>query len=375
MIEPDGRPGSGNLARDRGADDPGATDDVREFLRVEGPFVTIALPTPSDVEDAAQQLEIRWHNARAHLRRAGVADEELARLEDSLTAEHHGDGAAVVLIQAPGAPTFVEFLDAELQDPLVTFDTLPRLGPVLEHRQRSVPHLMVVADRTGADIIGIGAGSEPTRVEVEGETLHIHRGHPGGWSQRRFQQRAENRWESNARANASEVADLARRLGARVITIAGDVRAVAFLREHLPKDVADLAHELDSQSPEGIAEETVRAIADIVARDTLALLEEFRASASQDRAVAGAEATLAALTDGRVGTLLIHDDPGDGRRAGFDPAGTAAGTSASDGFRDGRLVDVAIRSALLGGGEVRFVPKHAAPDEGIGALVRWGLPG
>ncbi len=33
--------------------------------------------------------------------------------------------------------------------------------------------------------------------QVEGETEYIRRGAPGGWSQKRFQQRAENTWEHN----------------------------------------------------------------------------------------------------------------------------------------------------------------------------------
>ena len=47
--------------------------------------------------------------------------------------------------------------------------------------------------------VGIhGDSPEEVQVQVDGDELHIHRPHQGGWSQRRFQQRAENQWEANA---------------------------------------------------------------------------------------------------------------------------------------------------------------------------------
>jgi hypothetical protein len=97
-----------------------------------------------------------------------------------------------------------------------------------------------MADRRGggrliADITSAGADmAADADNELEGETQDIARSAPGGWSQRRFQQRAENAWEDNARGVADEVAHLARAIDARFVAVAGDVRATAFLVEHLP---------------------------------------------------------------------------------------------------------------------------------------------
>jgi peptide subunit release factor 1 (eRF1) len=238
---------------------------------------------------------------------------------------------------------------------------------------------MVVADRAGADLVGIGSTGEEVEVGIEGDRPHLHRGHPGGWSQRRFQQRAENRWESNAGEVADAVADLARRLDARLVTVAGDVRAVGFLLEQLPTDVADISRKLDGQSLDLIAEETVRAVADVVARDTRALLERFNEASGRRHAASGPSATLEALSAGRAEVLLVHDDPSDDRRARFQRSGvwcapSDADSSApgpSDEILEGRLIDVAIRAALLGDAEVRFVPEHSRPEANIGALLRW----
>ena len=353
--------------------------DLRDLILIDGPIASVALSSPSALDDAAARLDTRWHNARRQLEQAEFPGAELGRMDDTVADLRHNDGASVVLLQAPGEPTFVEFLDAAIDHQLAVVDELARLGPVLESRQQSVPHVMVVADRAGADLVGIGAMVEPVEVDVEGDTLHLHRGHPGGWSQRRFQQRAENQWESNAAESATAVAELARKLDARVITVAGDVRAVGFLLDHLPTDIVELAKKLDGQSVDLIAEETVRTVADIVARDTRALLERFGEEHGQGRAASGPSATLEALSAGRVDILLVHDDPTDDRRARFQRSGMwcalpdtdPPAPEPSEAIRDGRLIDVAIRAALLGDAEVRFVPEHSPPDSSIGALLRW----
>jgi len=355
--------------------------ELHDLLHAPGPFASLVMATPSATEDAPSQLHIRWYNARRELDEAGFPSEELELLDDEIADLHHGGGAALVLIRGVGGPTFAEFLDDAVDLDLVAVDAVAHLGPLLESQQRALPHLMVVTDRTGADIVCIGddGQGDPEVVGVEGETLHVQRSKPGGWSQRRFQQRAENVWESNAGEVAEQVADLARQTDARLITIAGDVRAVGFLVEHLPSDVHDLVRVLDGQSEELIAEETVRAVADLVARDTRATLQRFAEAAGHENAVHGAQTTLRALSNGQVDTLLVHDDPADQRRALFDPAGSWCALDEHDKTSpppldhpsDGRLVDVAIRSALLGGASVRFVPKHGGPDEQVGAILRW----
>ena len=238
--------------------------------------------------------------------------------------------------------------------------------------------MIVVADRVGADVIAVDAGAELESAEMEGSELHIHRGHPGGWSQRRFQQRAENRWETNAGDVAHVVIDMAKRVEPRFIAVAGDVRAVTFLLDQLPAELAEICEKLDGQSPELIADQTVRAAADIVARDTVAILESYKEAAGQGRAATDAAETLTALSDGRVETLLVHDDPDDDRTARFERPGLICSVPDPDVTNPvpadavtGRLVDVAIRSALLSDAAIRFVPAHTGSPDGLGAILRW----
>lgn len=344
-----------------------------DLLTAEGPIASVYLRAPSATTDAEYRFETGWKNAR---RRLVDADPPAAVLEqlDAVVAElGHQDAPAFALF-ADGLDehTVVEPLDDALHDDLATLDPVPRLIPIIHAHQRSVPHMMVTTDRTGADLVAVVDGEAAATDHVTGTDHHIHRGRFGGWSHRRIQQRAENRWEDNARDVSDRIAELARNIDARVVTIAGDVRACQFALEHLDQDVRDVTTVLDVGEPDAIAEATVRLVADVVARDTKALLEAHANRASAATAVAGPEAVLDALTGGRVETLLVVDDVEDERRAYFTPDGSTvcSTTSSFDDMVEGRLVDIAVRSAMLGDADVRVVPATVL-DEDIGALLRW----
>jgi len=68
---------------------------------------------------------------------------------------------------------------------------------------------------------------------------------------------------------------------------------------------------------------------------------------------------IGALREGRVATLLVHDDGSDGPDA--EPA-----------WRDGaRLVDRAIGAALTTDAEILVVPNLAMLDGPLAAVLRW----
>src|SRR5579883_3327859 len=210
------------------------SSDVTELLRGRGPFLSLYLTTESDIANAAQRSDQHWKSLRRQLADDG-APEELLSSVDPLVGPAHLEGETLVVLARADGRRVIDHPSTPPVRDLARWSALPTLVPLLEWRQRSVPHVVVVTDRHGADILTVaGDGSERER-EVEGDDKPLRKSGPGGWSQRRYQERAENTWEQTAEEVAAEVAASAARVGARLVVVAGDVRAVALLREHLPR--------------------------------------------------------------------------------------------------------------------------------------------
>jgi Bacterial archaeo-eukaryotic release factor family 2 len=345
------------------------TDNFLDLVSVDAPIASVYLRGTGTSEDAGHRFDTRWKNARRDLAAAGAPDAVIAELERAIDGSSELHAPSLALFANESAPAIVEPLDDELADDLVAFDGLPRLVPLLHARQRSLPHLMVMTDRTGADVVAVVDGAQVDAESVEGTTHHIHRGRFGGWSHRRIQQRVENRWEENAKDVADQVSTMARDIDARVIAISGDVRACQLLMDQLDDAVAELATVLDVGDPDDVADTTVRLVADAVARDTRALLSAERDDAGSAR---GVGPVLSALTAGRVRTLLVVDDAADDRRAWYanDGSPVCSMRKSYEDMTEGRLVDVAVRSALLSDSDIRVVPATTVDDD-LGAILRW----
>jgi len=377
---------------------PAAVPEIAAVFDGGAPFVTVYLATEAAVEQATQQSELRWKTLRRELSAAGAPEETLSAI-DPLVPDAHQEGRTLAVI---GDASGVRLVRHEPEPPARDAGwvaPLPRVGPLLEWAQGAVPHLVVLADRAGADIVAFsrraaasGAGGAADVVSVGEDTgadPELRKSNPGGWSQRRYQNRAENLWEHNAKAVADQVASLVDETGARLVVVTGDVRALQFLRDHLPQPVLDILREVEGSRGPGaadagldhIADEVVKLVATVAAEDTVEFLRQFKQEKGQhDLAAQGARATLAALAAARVDTLLIHDDPDDERTAWFGPepgmvgeteaAITELGTGAG-APQQARLVDVAIRAAFTSGAAVRVIPSLGSVQDGIGAILRF----
>src|SRR5690606_12668155 len=112
--------------------------------------------------------------------------------------------------------------------------------------------------------------------------------------------------------------------------------------------------------------------------ETVASLREFRFFREHGASCEGVLPVLTELMAGRPGRLLIHDDPADGRRVKLDESGDIDPSvdiadlvdsgEPHDGRGSGRMVDVAIRLAILRDVDIRFIPstQGTGPDDNIG---------
>jgi hypothetical protein len=330
------------------------TDDLRSFVEGDGPFVTVLLPAPSDAFGSDHRFEVMWKHARQTMgeRWPAALQDQLDQVVGEL---HHSDASSFVIAQRADGKTFVEPMVSGLKgdDVAVTIGDAPRLLEVIDARQRMLPHVVVETDRAGATITGFDGGDVTDTDAVEGDTEHIHRGRGGGWSHRRFQQRAENTWERNAGDVADAVTAMARELDPVLVAISGEVRAKQLLEADLRDEFDDRLVDIEAGDADGIAHEVVNALADRRARLQVAILERLR----NEGGITDPAEVMRALDEGRVGTLLI--------------AGPSA--RADESAQSERLdaIGRATVAALTTSADVVVVPSTAEMTGGLAALARW----
>jgi hypothetical protein len=113
--------------------------------------------------------------------------------------------------------------------------------PLVAQRGEQVAWVRVLADRTGADAIAVSAGGVPRRAHVQGrESYQLRQVRPGGWSQSRYQRAAMEAWHHNAGDVVAATVQLAEKVGAEVVVVAGDVRATGMIAAQLPERWQDM---------------------------------------------------------------------------------------------------------------------------------------
>ncbi|WP_433228891.1 Vms1/Ankzf1 family peptidyl-tRNA hydrolase [Actinomadura formosensis] len=344
-------------------------------------YVELAAPPEEDVW-------LRWQALTGRLAEQGADRATIESLTRRVSESVPGSGV-LAAFAAHGEVLFALEMPGSDRPDLAVYDALPHVLPLLEWVQERPAYVLALVDRTGADVAAYPCGATEALVQVvDGTDDEIVRNAPGGWSQMRHQHRAEDSWEHNAVRVADALVRTVADLDARLLLLAGDVRALQYLTKHLPERVrreVSIRYVSGGRSPDGaekdraaqVAAETRRA-ADEQTRSLLHLLEERKGPSG--RAVEGVQETLDALTQGRVYTLLVVDDPLDRRTAWFGRHPTQvsrdredlADAGASEITR-GPLIDVAVRCALLTGAGIHVVRAGApdAPAEGIGALCRF----
>lgn len=357
--------------------------NLRELVNLPGRVQSIFFRQPLGDESTAA----RRHAVVTQLAEQGAGAGDLRAVDDALCDVRAGRGAVALFLSEGAGPRLVTMPGAEVADQ-ATCSALPNVLPLLGWRQANPAHVLAVVDRAGGDVTVCPAGGGAPRViRVEGPDDEIAGNAPNGESKDDFHHRVEDSWRHNALRDAEAITAALKDSGARVLLLAGDVRTVGLVTDRLPswiRDEVTVRKVSGSRGHDGSGEartnQIAQAVAEAVEADTRRLLEEFADHSGPDGlAVQGAPAVLHALARGRVRTLLVTDTTVDERVAWFGDHPTELSGHRTElerlGVRPrhGRLVDAAVRAAILTDADIRVLRPgtDGAPAQGLGALCRF----
>jgi Bacterial archaeo-eukaryotic release factor family 2 len=345
-----------------------------------GPFATAYLDTTRNVENAAHEIELRWRAARQELEQQGAGAAVLDAMEAVIGEDRGVPGAhGRVLVATDDGVVLDLVLPHPPRRETARFAPLPHLMPLVAQAGAFVPHVVVVADRTGAEVRVVGPGAHEEDYEVRGDDFNIRRVKAGGWSQKKYQQSAENTWEQNAKLVAEDVASAVRRTGAAIVAIVGDVRAVTDLRNELTEEVRALVQVIDEPSQ---LDDRVNDLVASFERDrTAEVLDTYRQERARDGGAAadGLAATVAALRQAQVETLLLVDHPDADGEVWIGPEPTLLAPTERElrdlGVEDPQRdrTDAALVRALVGtDAAIAVLTQDTVElDGGVGAVLRY----
>jgi hypothetical protein len=362
-------------------------DRLTELYAHRGPFVTVYLDATRATETGAHEVEVRWRDVRAELEQAGADSAGLDAIAEAVAADVGTPGRhGLVVVAADGRVVLADVLAEPPARSTGSVSPLPRLLPYLAQRTTEIPHVVVVADRTGADILAVGATGQQQQSVDGGTSYPIHRSAADQWNERHFQHRVENTWESNAQDVAAAVSRQLAQGGAKLVIVAGDVRARHLIADALGSPAGVTVRTIDEggraagSSAEALQAAVHDAVLQQVWRVRREVLEHLQQNLGRhEYAVAGVAPVIDALRMSQVDTLVISDDPSSPLTAWVGPGttdfGTDDGEAAELGITDvqrDRLDAALVRAAVGTNARLVVTPGgHGYLPEGIGALLRF----
>jgi peptide subunit release factor 1 (eRF1) len=307
-----------------------------------------------------------------------------ARIERWLSEEYAEENRGVAIYTEIGGDYFEALqFPVPIQNRLVIGDraVVKPLAQVLEAYDH---HGVVLLDREHVRILSVYLGTLLDEIEVHGEPFPTpHDVQAGGYSQKRFQRRKDEETKHFFKEFAREVEEFVRRYRPDDLVILGTEENVAKFRDFLPEKVQEMVVYTGAMRVDESASEIMQRLEPHLRaereRESEAAVATLRERVTQDYlATAGVQATLTALQEGKVDTLIVARDlERTGVRCtqcGFVFAREVQ-KCAYCGSQETAEVDAAeelIRLAEGQGAEVEFVEAGSLGElRGVGALLRF----
>jgi peptide subunit release factor 1 (eRF1) len=313
-------------------------------------------------------------------------ERDAARIRDYLATAEDPAWNGLALFACSAAELFEAIpLEAPVDDHWLFVGSVPNLYPLAKLVDTYPRYAVLMVDTNTARIRVFSLAATERDEQIVGDKTR--RSSKGGWSQARYQRRADNVHMHHMKEVVDALDRIVRQEDIDRIGVAAEEVALPRLREQLPAHLADRI--VDTVPLQRDAEgQTVFQTSFTVIREKDAetdvekvreLFDEWR---SGGLGVAGPEATLSAFQRGQVDELIITASVEALKSVQTLPEDTAtdmkADTSAPQGAADDARVTLSadlIKRAQQTGARIRFIEDAALLEEvgGVGALLRFRI--
>jgi hypothetical protein len=400
---------------------------IRTLYSGGGPWASVYLDTSATnptgtPQEARNELDLRWREAREWLGAHGADDATLRAMDEVVEEARVRPGPGELAVFASGGSVaFSRGLPITPRRPqLAVWSALPRAADLLrsiaalatsddrdapnaltsladlDNTREEIRWVRADVDRTGGSVRASDGAAVTVRAEDEFITKVSTKQRDQMWSVPRYQHAAEENWERNSADVARVIRAAVERIAADVIVLAGDIRARQLVLEYLPKVVADRVVEVEHETPvrphpesrvrarrepkvqDPILDAATRAAIGVVAQERRsAVLDRFYNGLSSGDSVRGVAEVCEAARDLRIDTLLLSPEPS-AAQVWVDPLSpTMLGPSKTDTRTDSPVQepadDALVGAAALAGAEGFVVDNDSDLVDGVGAILRYRL--
>src|SRR5687767_3821303 len=312
-------------------------------------------------------------------------DKDVKRIQEHLENKDGIAGQALAIFASSGSDLFEAIpLEAPIGEHSLFISSVPHLYPLARLIENYPRYAAVMLDTNKARIFVFGAAAERDEKIVGEKTRRTSK---GGWSQARYQRRADNFHTHHIKEVVDTLDKIVRDEDIQHVVVAGADVAMPILREQLPKELADKIVEIDPHEDGEDGSFVARTVAALREKDAETDVEKVQelmdAWRSGGLGVAGPEATLTAFQLGQVDELIITGSPETLKSVqtlpeDAAPGGVQASTSNPTGTTDEarlKLSDELVTRAQQTAARIRFIedPSLLADVGGVGALLRFRI--
>jgi hypothetical protein len=355
-----------------------------------GPFATVCADVTHTTEKAGTELDLRVRALADRLTEQGAPEPVVEAVRARLLEGNEGGAAGTyrgraVVAGPDGTVLFDAPLAAAPRTETAEWSSMPDLISVLRALPGRIPHVVIIADRVGADVtVATAPGLPALEKSIDGETHLMRKVQVGGWAHHRFQHTAENVWIHNMQQVIDEIDTLVEESGARFVLLAGDIRARQIFTDRATPTINAVLVDMDAGGRADGADRSVidqraeELVAENDAAEQAKVIEQIDAASAHGLAVTGTAPVVEALRKAQVETLVLAEEQDDEQLfVGSSPLelGVSSEDLAALGVTDAAQVPVEralLRAAVGSNAGVVVVPRSALPgDIPVAAILRY----